>query len=516
MSSLKWLPLIIPIYCLFWNLGHVAFWDDEAQTVILAKNFLSTGQLTGWDGERLYGYRNGSLLREDFAVIQPPLDILVTAASFRFLGESEITARLPFAIAGLLSLFVFASILTTLGLSKRVRFWVILSLAFSTQFLLSARQCRYYALCLLFGLIFYRLWLSLLSAPSWTKSLLLSLVAFLFYLSNYMIAVAFISITGVTSLIYRREHLYFAKKYWVASALLTTALILPHAFAFKIWSRSDISHDDSWILRHLHHLWKYPRDLLFYFPIPLAVWLGYLSRPAGRYPRVWEMFLLFYGNAIFISLLTPQPSFAIYSDFRFLILSLPWGAALLGSLVERLGRGRFKVGIAVFLIATGTSLFTVGYTRQPFKWTFPSLLSSIHQYYPTGIARAAQYLKQHRVENETVYASSAHFSYPVAFYSGASVCCMLDKDTQLRNARMLKAPLFRETSEPDWLLLFEDAPHTRQDLEYFGHRALYQQATVIDVYYDQTQRPEPFEHEFFPRKEFSPTQRVFVFHRLPR
>ena len=76
------LILVTSGYLTLTGLDNTYFWDDEATVSIVAKNFLSTYQFTGWDGRNLYAYRNGTTLDRDLNVHEPPLDILVAALSF--------------------------------------------------------------------------------------------------------------------------------------------------------------------------------------------------------------------------------------------------------------------------------------------------------------------------------------------------------------------------------------------------------------------------------------------------
>ena len=74
---------VVCAYVSLVQLGNTYFWDDEAHVGIIAKNYLATGGLTGWDGRNLLAFRNGSLLDNHLRIINPPLEYVVTAASFR-------------------------------------------------------------------------------------------------------------------------------------------------------------------------------------------------------------------------------------------------------------------------------------------------------------------------------------------------------------------------------------------------------------------------------------------------
>src|SRR5437868_4275971 len=88
------------------RLDQTAFWDDEAQVGIIARNLVNTGRVTGWDGRNLFAYGDGVLLDRNLRSVNPPLDYLCAAASFRLFGVSTWAGRLPFALFGLASLAV--------------------------------------------------------------------------------------------------------------------------------------------------------------------------------------------------------------------------------------------------------------------------------------------------------------------------------------------------------------------------------------------------------------------------
>ena len=91
---------------LFTNLGNVVFWGDEAETAILARNTLSTGLPTAWDGANLVESL-GIGMNDSFLWNQQPwLQFYLTAASFAVFGETTTAARLPFAFAALLTVIL--------------------------------------------------------------------------------------------------------------------------------------------------------------------------------------------------------------------------------------------------------------------------------------------------------------------------------------------------------------------------------------------------------------------------
>jgi len=128
-------------YLSFAGLDNTYFWDDEAQTGIIGRNLLSTGRLTGWDGRNLLAVRNGTILDKNLRFTYPPLPFLMTATSFLAFGPSTWAGRLPFVIAGLTGLAIFAFVLRyDFGKDQWLWVYALGVLAFSVVFLLHIRD----------------------------------------------------------------------------------------------------------------------------------------------------------------------------------------------------------------------------------------------------------------------------------------------------------------------------------------------------------------------------------------
>ncbi len=146
---------VIVSYLGFMGLDNNSFWDDESATTIEAKNFIKTGRLSGWDGRNLITYRQGTALRNNYDVRDPPLGIIATALSFKIFGCSTWAGRMPFVVFGLFSLIVLWFLLKEVFESSLLRWYTMVLVGLSYSFLLSIRQCRYYSLSLLFILFVY-------------------------------------------------------------------------------------------------------------------------------------------------------------------------------------------------------------------------------------------------------------------------------------------------------------------------------------------------------------------------
>jgi hypothetical protein len=154
-----WLPLLCLMLAtaplVFRDLGGPWLWEDEADTASFARAIQRTGLPVAWDGRNFTDSDDGfrvapHLLGQDLVMVGTPwLPYYVTAASFALLGESEWSARLPFALAGLATVAVLYLFVLDATACVRSALAAALLLVASAQFLLYARECRSYTLNML-------------------------------------------------------------------------------------------------------------------------------------------------------------------------------------------------------------------------------------------------------------------------------------------------------------------------------------------------------------------------------
>ena len=101
--------LLCGVFLSFYGITNHAFWDDEANTALFARNFLLTGKLTAWDGKNLIGYAEGIGLDQNLNnVYMPQLQFIVAAAGLSAFDNKTLGGRVPFVIAGIFALIALA------------------------------------------------------------------------------------------------------------------------------------------------------------------------------------------------------------------------------------------------------------------------------------------------------------------------------------------------------------------------------------------------------------------------
>src|SRR2546428_13725844 len=89
------------------ELGKDYLWADEGDTAVLAANIVKYGIPKAWDGVTFVDSDKGARLNHDLVMVTSPwLQYYLTAAAFSALGENTFSARLPFAIAGWLTVLL--------------------------------------------------------------------------------------------------------------------------------------------------------------------------------------------------------------------------------------------------------------------------------------------------------------------------------------------------------------------------------------------------------------------------
>jgi hypothetical protein len=133
------------------DLGSDYLWEDEGDTAVLALSVVKHGVPKAWDGVTFFDSDKGTRETENLTMVSHPwLQFYVTALSFRIFGESAFAARLPFALAGVMTILLVYLFVWQVTSNRWSSFCAAALLVLSVPFLLYSRQCRNYSLNMLF------------------------------------------------------------------------------------------------------------------------------------------------------------------------------------------------------------------------------------------------------------------------------------------------------------------------------------------------------------------------------
>ena len=163
-------------FLLFSRLGTPYLWQDEAATAVLAQRMLRFGRPLSYDGMNLitidhfaaedsntidqrtrdpqaavqFYVRRGDYKPDTTWKWQPWGQFVIAALSLKILGASTLAARVPFALAGMLTILLLYWLVWDHLKSSRLALLACSFLVFNAYWIVHSRQCRYYSLSSLF------------------------------------------------------------------------------------------------------------------------------------------------------------------------------------------------------------------------------------------------------------------------------------------------------------------------------------------------------------------------------
>lgn len=182
------------------NLGSDYLWADEGDTAILASSIVKFGVPRAWDGVTFTDSDKGARENNDLVMVSHPwVQYYVAAAAFLVLGENTFSARLPFALAGWLTLLLVYAFVWQITANRWAAFSAAALTVLSVQFLLYSRQCRNYSLNMLLTCCLFWIFFRMKSARG---CVLFALAAILLF-HIHPIGIVPVGVLGILTLIYK-------------------------------------------------------------------------------------------------------------------------------------------------------------------------------------------------------------------------------------------------------------------------------------------------------------------------
>lgn len=225
---------LILLFLLFWNLGNQYLWHDEAQTALLSKSTLEHGYPKALMGDFLvvtdetYGPGHSY-------IAQPWLQNYVCATAFLLFGDSNASARVIFAVFGLLSFYLIYALAYRLFGERLLAGFSVVIAATCVPFLLMLRQCRYYSLTVFLSLALLIFYINFLERKKFSPVFFVTTSFFLFH-ANFGCLIPLLAAIFVSFVLLERKRGLFAQ--FLKMYVWIFILLLPWAIIYKIWSES--------------------------------------------------------------------------------------------------------------------------------------------------------------------------------------------------------------------------------------------------------------------------------------
>ena len=519
------------------GLGNNNYWDDEAETAIFAKNYISYGTFTGWDGKNLYTYRNGAILDKNLRSINSPLNYIVAAAGFKIFGINNAAGRVLFVLFGIAALVMFWLLLREEFRNELpLRIYAVALTGLSYSFLLNIRQCRYYALCLFFGVAVYYFYLRAVKENKLYWYLLSALAFVLMFYSNYLLCAAMMFAIMLVHVIFYARRLTFDEHIKMGKAiLLFAAAVIPYVLYYRIWERHDTEMVGSHLVDKFILLYQNLRELdtSGYLPgimLIAGVVSAIFMRKKNILPdAIYKWIVIVFGYAVALSVLSIQP--AVWSgwsgglaDIRYLITLLPFCAGIMGAVLYMFHRMRYGayVGIVLLIILLSSNILSLSTASSGRRLLLPGLIKEICTDYETPYDAVVHFMAKHTRKDDIVYSYPEYTMSVLQFYLGDNVRiqgCLHDpfpfQRDALSNVTGLK---YINESFPDWIVIFGITPGIPEMLEYFSRSSfVYKPYAVLPVFVIDMTRPELPLHHFGPVTDFNvQKQGIYILKRTER
>lgn len=437
--------MFVAAILLFVNLDNQYLWQDEAETAVLAKRVLEFGYPRAYDGKNLINPTIRTGLSADYGWRYHPWgQFYIAAASFKLFGTNTFTARLPFAVLGLINILLIYLLARRMTGNYLVANLAAFLTAFSVPYILLMRQCRYYApavFLVLIALLFYLRFLK--------KGRMLDLAVFsgalaaLGYTVHGMFVPVFCAI-GLHYLIFS-----FNKKTVfpvIFAGIIVAMTVLPwflysNSAKHVVLTLEKIGDNLEFDLRMIN---KYIFPAVFFAAVYAirAIWRRNFTLKIA--PEEKQSLLLI-GMVVLASL--AAFSVAEERNFRYLVYFIPLFAVVQGMVLLRLERFN-KALLAGFLaISVGTGIFNMGYPN----WFFPKYLYEITHDYDGPTEGIVKFLKEHARAGDTV--KIIYGDLPLMFYTDLKV----DNSWVYDDAHMPEFIVFRH----GWHELLDNTYYTK-------------------------------------------------------
>lgn len=492
------------------KLDDIYLWQDESDTAVLGINTLIFGYPKVWDGKNIVATMplgpdsfpyNEDLIWTHHQWFQNYL----AAASFALLGKSTFAARFPFVLAGLLAtlaIFIYAK---TYSKSVQIALFSAAYQALSLPVILYSRQCRYYALILLFSPLVMTGYLLLFEQKWKLGFIIFSGFSLCLYYSSYYGFLFIFSAIAVDYIFCRR----FERFIVFFSSL---SIIMLGCLPWFLYARPDKSAFDPGASHTWEFIYRMYKNILQlnYYHLPILVLVCYVFNAIffNKLKIPYEQPLIVVSINIFLA------SALLWTYDRYLLPCLPFLAYIFGWLTWKIWIANRYLGAMFFLVAALTNIINYGTTViiQPIAIkVFPQIKDEIpsreqflyipmKQYlqqlasdYEGPIETLCQYLNTHAKSNETLYTNYAWESY--IFY------------TELRLVNRM-ARHHRKLSEyiqyyllPDWIILRQWPPSERMKIYLAFCEAYYDKIVlpVKDIRWEN--RPDPRYHLYISKKD---------------
>lgn len=460
---------LLGAFLILFRLDHRLLWIDEAETALLGRSILVHGLPIAVDGNSVISQEVGREYGPNRVWRWTPwVEKYLAAGSFALLGESTFSARLPFALLGVLSVVSVAPLAVLLFRDRWIGVLAMAFLALSVPFLLHVRQCRYYSPAIFASIWALYFFVAMARGRRWSVVGFTGAMTLLFHSNNLNAGATGVALLACAAVVgFDRA----ALKRAVIAAILIVLINAPWAWAFAQGKT------DPRLYSYTENL-RFHLELINLYTLPIAAVLAFLCI-AGlgrkRYAIVEDddrrsVLLLILFPVVYVVAISAAP----WSFFRYTVGLLPVAAVLMAFMSRRLLAWNRVVGAAftVSLLLTGLwsqvlaapltftkyNILLEGRSSPTFDLFFPlgNYLGELSRPYAGPMERLVDYLRENAKPGERV------------FISYGDLILMFYTKLEVRGGQSGQS--LADWHDPEWIVVrsffrFGDRPDLRADAD---------------------------------------------------
>jgi hypothetical protein len=417
--------LIIGAALILTNLDNQYLWQDEAETAIMAKNIMQFGIPTVYDRGQFISQAWGIGIREgEYVGWSSWIDKYLAALSMSLLGVNTYAARLPFALIGILNIFLIFLLSSFIFQNNKIGILSAGFLTLSVPFLLLSRQCHYYSVTMLATLLAIYFFFAIIRGKKY------GIVGFavstlILYHSNIF---SFFTITLsllISFLISYKDRKAVIRA--ITAFIISLAVNLPSILYFDIFRRTAGVERVTSFAANLYFYLRCIHNFLFSFLL-LVFFLVFIFQKRNNMP-IWKKGIK--RDSIFLSCFVMCYLVAVsplqYSFFRYTASIIPVLTILTSVIVYVLIKSKTKSAYAIlsFIILIHfwhpETLWPTRhiYLKKSYRNLFFNYLYEITHDYTGPIKKVISYLNDHAKKKDTVYIT--YGDYPFRFYTDLNI-----------------------------------------------------------------------------------------------
>jgi len=335
------------------------------------------------------------------------LPFYLVAGSFKLFGEGTLTARLPFALFGMATIYAAYLLSMELWHSRRAALLSAFLLSLCVPFLLLCRQCRYYSLSTCFSLLGLYFYERMAEGKKYSTPLYLVSFFLLFHV-NYVHAACLLCATFVHSLVTRNMPLKRSLAVFSGAFLLAAPWLV--WLSTTSYSKQRYGGASFKLVTLTTNLSAFVQDLSIYvvtIPVFILSVLLFCALPIVRknmtkapIPCLWPQasIPIFFIGAILLVLGSSIP----FPFFRYLAPVIPVLIVIIGYMAEQ--------AFAIHLIA-GLIIVVAFVFSQP----LPAFFHELAHDYKGPIGGIVTFLKANAKPGDTVVIT--YGDLPLKFYT---------------------------------------------------------------------------------------------------